>query len=407
MELVQDPPTPPGGNLTERLDGLLAASVDGGRVPGVVAAVVDRDGVVYEGAFGVRSTATGDPMTVDTVLQVASQTKSLTGIACLQAVDAGLLDLDAPASEVLPELGDLEVLEGFDGDGQPILRPAVGQVTLRQLLTHTSGFVYEFWNADCLRWLEATGTPGLTTGRVDSLRRPLAFDPGTDVGYGIGPEWAGRVLEAVTGRRLGEVLADGILGPLGMDDTGYAATPWMSDRLATTHFAPSPDARTGDLMPLPPTEEPWEYDSGGAGVLSTVPDFCRFVRMVLNDGVLDDGDRPRERILAADTLAAACRNSIGELRFIHETSAVAAVSNDFEYLPGVPKTWGLSWVVNEEAGPSGRSPDSVFGAGLFNTWFWADRTTGLGGVFATQMLPYFHPPAWDLYCAFEAEAYRL
>ena len=400
MEVAHAAPTPPGGDLTTRLDGLLGSAVGDGRLPGVVAAVVDRNGTAYEEAFGVRSTASGDPMTVDTILKVASQTKSLTGIACLQAVEDGLLDLDAPASSVLPELGDLQVLDGFDDHGQPVLRPAVGPVTLRHLLTHTSGFVYEFWNADCLRWLEATGHPGLTSGRVASLRRPVAFDPGTDEGYGIGPEWAGRMLEAVTGRRLGEVLADRILGPLGMVDTAYAANPSMTGRLATTHFAPTPTATVDDLVPLPESEEQWDYDSGGANLLSTVPDFCRFVRMVLNDGELDG-----QRIIGAETLAAACRNNIGDLRFVDMASAVPAVSNYVEYLPGVPKTWGLGWVVNQEAGPSGRAPDSVFGAGLFNSWFWADRTTGLGGVFATQVLPYFHPPAWDLFCAFEAESY--
>ena len=377
------------------LDSILGRATEDGRLPGVVAVVVDRDGVAYEGAFGVRSLETGVVMSTDTVVRVASQTKSVVAVACLQAVEDGLLDLDAPASETIPSLGDMEVLEGFDEAGTPILRPATTAVTLRNLLTHTSGSVYEFWNADCARWLAATGHPDFMSGRVATLDRPLAFDPGTDVAYGLGIDWAGRMLEEVTDRRLGEILADRVLGPLGMTDTGYAATPSMDERMASVHF------HTGDeFLPVPSMDPDWEFESGGANLLSTVGDFCRFMSMVLGDGELDG-----ERILRPETLAMACRNNIGDLQFIRETSTNPMVSNDFEYLPGVPKTWGLGWVVNEEAAPSGRSPGSVFGAGLFNSWFWIDRTVGVGGMLATQVLPYFHPDAWDLYGRFETSVY--
>ena len=377
------------------IDSILGQATDDGRLPGVVASVVAGDGDAYEGAFGVRSLETGVAMTTDTVLRVASQTKSVVAVACLQAVEDGLLDLDAPAADVVPSLGDLEVLEGFNESGTPILRPAVTTVTLRNLLTHTSGSVYEFWNAESARWLEATGHPDFTSGRLTTLDRPLAFDPGTDVAYGLGLDWAGRMLEEATGRHLGEVLADRLLEPLGMADTGWAATPSMEERLASLHFAAG-----DDFLPLPPMESEWEYESGGANLLSTVGDFSRFMSMVLGNGELDG-----ERILRPETLAMACRNNIGDLRFINETSTNPMVSNDFEYLPGVPKTWGLGWMVNEEDAPSGRSAGSVFGAGLYNSWFWVDHTAGVGGMFATQVLPYFHLPAYDLFCQFETAVY--
>ena len=159
------------------IDEVLNSAVDRGDVPGVVAIVVNRDGVLYEGVFGRARVAKNVPMDVDSIFRIASMTKAITSVAALQLVDRGLLSLDGPASDVLPELADLKVL---DDSGK--LRSAVGDVTLRQLLTHTSGFSYPFTSPALTGYLKANGlaTPGSL-----SLDTPLLFEPGERWQYGV------------------------------------------------------------------------------------------------------------------------------------------------------------------------------------------------------------------------------
>ena len=164
--------------MIEQLDDLLAAGIDRGHAAGASAVVVDRDGVRYEGAFGVRSAGGSTTMTTDTVGAIFSMTKAITGAAAMQLVEQGRLDLDAPASDVCPVLGDLLVLDGFDPAGEPILRPPTEAITLRHLLTHTSGLAYDVWDADLTRWYEVTGAPDFGSGRKAALATPLVFDPG-------------------------------------------------------------------------------------------------------------------------------------------------------------------------------------------------------------------------------------
>ena len=178
------------------LDAVLRRAVAAGEVPGVVAMAATSDGPVYGGAFGVRELGAGPAMTLDSVFRIASMTKAITSVAAMQLVEQGKLALDAPVPDIDPALSRPQVLEGFDAAGQPRLRPARRPITLRHLLTHTAGFVYEFWNADALRYVEATGTPRVLSGRLAALQRPLAFDPGERWEYGINTDWVGRIVEA-------------------------------------------------------------------------------------------------------------------------------------------------------------------------------------------------------------------
>ena len=177
-------------SLKQQADQLLSAAVTDGAVPGVVALATNAEGTYYEGGFGERIQGDGVEMTPDTVAWLASMTKAITGAAVMQLVEQGKLELDAPASRVLPELAERQVLEGFDDAGQPVLRPAEGEITLRQLLTHTSGFVYDIWNRDFVKYLELTENPGIISCMNAALDIPLAFDPGSRWDYGIGIDWA-------------------------------------------------------------------------------------------------------------------------------------------------------------------------------------------------------------------------
>ena len=186
-------------------------------------------------AAGVRDVTTGAPMRPDSVVWIASMTKAVTAAAAMQLVEQGKLSLDAPIAEVLPQLAAVQVLEGFGPDGTPKLRPARGAITLRHLLTHSSGFVYDMWNADIARYLEVTGAPGIISCTNAALDLPLAFDPGTAWDYGIGIDWAGKAVEAVSGQTLGGYLAGNLFGPLGMRDTTFRIRDDQRARLARIH----------------------------------------------------------------------------------------------------------------------------------------------------------------------------
>ena len=162
-----------------------------------------REGMVYRGAFGRRMLPDGAPMTADTVFWIASMTKAITSTAAMQLVEQGKLALDEPIAEVLPELAAPQVLEGFDAAGQPRLRPAKRPITLRHLITHTAGFVYDIWNPDIGRYMEQRGIPGIISCQNAALNLPLAFDPGEKWDYGIGIDWTGKAVERASGQSLG------------------------------------------------------------------------------------------------------------------------------------------------------------------------------------------------------------
>lgn len=384
--------------MNEALDRILAEGIERGAAPGAVAVVVDRDGVTYEGAAGERSLGSGVEMTVDTVGAIFSMTKAITGAAAMQLVEQGKLDLDAPASEVCPVLGETVVLDGFDDDGQPVTRPPATPITLRHLLTHTSGLPYFIWNANSLRWHETTGVPDILSLERACLTEPLAFDPGTRWEYGIGIDWAGQMVESVTGMTLGEYFAGHLTGPLGMSDTAFVHTPSMLERASAIH-ARLPD---GSLTPieLEPPPNP-EFEMGGGGLHGTMGDYARFIRMILNDGELDG-----TRVLGADTVATMAKNHIGDARVTKLVTQNPQLSNDAELFPGDAKSWGLTFQIHETDGHTGRPAGTLMWAGLANSYFWIDRVNGVGGCYLSQILPFGDEGSVGLYEEIETEVYR-
>ena len=162
-------------------DAILKRAVtESPRVPGVVAMATDRSGNIYEGAAGKRMLGQDVEMTTDSVFAIFSTTKAITGTACLQLVEEGKLDLDAPAKTYAPAIGELQVLDGFDAAGKPRLRPPRRDVTTRMLLLHTAGFGYDFFNERYNRLAQEHGQPSVITASKAALVTPLLFDPGDD-----------------------------------------------------------------------------------------------------------------------------------------------------------------------------------------------------------------------------------
>ena len=380
------------------IDAVLSGAVERGEVPGVAAVAGNRAGTLYQGAFGRRGLDRPEPMTPDTVVWIASMTKAITSVAALQQVEAGKLSLDAPIAEVLPALANPLVLEGFEADGAPRLRPARQPVTLRHLLTHTSGFSYDIWNADIGRYMERHGLPGIITCRRAALETPLVADPGERWEYGIGIDWAGLAVEAATGQRLDQVLLERILGPLGMSDTVFRLGAAQRARLASMH-ARGPDGSLS-VIPFEVPQEP-EFCMGGGGLYGTAPDYLRFCLMVLNGGALDG-----VRILSPEMAAELARNQIGGLAVRRMVSAQPSASNDAEFLPGTTMRWSLAFMTNEADAPGGgRAAGSLAWAGLGNTYYWIDPKRDVAGVIVTQILPFADPKVLALLEAFERAVY--
>ena len=386
------------GSLKENADLLLRNAVEAGDIPGVVAMATNRDRAIYEGAFGQRVLGQNVAMTTDTVVWIASMTKVLTSAAAMQLVEQGKLDLVSPVTRWVSDLSKIQVLEGWDGNGQPRTRAPKRPITLRHLLTHTSGFSYDLWNADIGRYQEVTHLPGIGSGQYAALFAPLIADPGERWEYGIGVDWVGKIVEAVSGKKLGVYLQENFFGPLGMKSTAFKITPAMRKQMAQMHQRDDNGKLT--LTDFEFAEEP-EFDMGGGGLYSTAGDYLLFIRMILNRGKLNGN-----QVLKPETVALMSRNAMGDTKVTLLKTVIPALSNNAEFFPGMPKTWGLGFMINEQTAPTGRSAGSLAWAGLANTYFWIDPHKGLGGVYLTQILPFADTKSLPLFSAFEKVVYQ-
>jgi methyl acetate hydrolase len=372
---------------TELIDKALSARVSAGEIPGVVAMAANKESVVYEGAFGFRDLATGSRMSAGTVFRIASMVKLLTSVAALQLVESGKLKLDEPAGNIDPTLDSVQVLAGFGANGEPQLRPAQKPVTLRNLLTHTSGFSYLLWDPNVVRYLKvARSHPTLP-------RMPLMFEPGSRWAYGGSLDRVGRMVEIAGGQSLDRYFSDHITGPLGMHDTGFSLTREQRAREACLHVR---DAN-GKLLPQP-LEKPNvpKVFSGGGGIYSTAPDYLTLLQALLNGGSLRETN-----ILRSETVAMMSENQIGNLDAGILKTTNPALSNDVDFFPGVKLRWGLGHMINIDPVPEGRKAGSLTWAGLFNTYYWIDPTMQIAGVIMMQILPFADRQALKAYRQFE------
>ncbi len=380
-----------------RIDELLSEAAAAGDVPGVAAAVLDRDGVVYEGVAGRVRVDRDDEVTPNTIFWLASMTKALVAVGVLQLVERGRLDLDAEVASIVPEFGELQVLEGYDGD-EPRLRPPASRATVRQLLTHTSGVGYMFLEADVARWHELTGVAEPLECTQDFLRAPLVADPGTRWDYGAGFDWAGRVLEEVTGTTLDSYLVENVFAPLGMGDTTFRLRDDQRERLMPIHHRTADGGlEVDDELELP--HEP-PMSCGGHGSYGTVGDYSRFLRMLLRGGELDG-----ERILRAETVELAASPQLGAIEMPKEMpSADPELSNDVVALP-FEQSFGFGFNLMLEDIPGMRRAGTFSWSGLANCYYWIDPASGLAGVFLTSVLPFFDEQVLMRVAGLEMAAY--
>ena len=379
------------------LDAVLRNAVESGAVPNVVGIAANRSGVIYSGAAGPRKVGEAGEVGVDSVFWIASMTKMVTTVAALQLREERKLDFDAPVATYLPEWDKLQVLDGFDGD-TPRLRAPKSTASVANLVTHTTGATYWFWNADTVRYEELTGQPNVVTGTLAALHAPLVADPGSRFEYGTNTDFLGRVVEAASGVNLKDYFAQHITGPLGMVDTGFVPRADQSDRRVTLH---APDG-SGGWVPTDfalPTEP--EYWTGGHGLYSTPQDYLRFQQMLLHGGTFNGA-----HVLSPDSVADAFVNHIGDLN-VPEVIPTAFPMHSADFVAGPNRKWGWGLLINTLDQPGMRGAGSGAWAGLGNTHFWVDPKNGIAGAIYSQFFPFVTPDSMQVYADFERGVYRL
>jgi methyl acetate hydrolase len=388
---------PASKSALQRVDQILHHATESKAVPGIVALAATDSGILYKGAFGGRDMAKGPEITPDTVFWIASMTKAVTATACMQLVEQGKLQLEQPMGKLLPELESPQILEGFDASGAPKLRPAKRPITLRHLLTHTAGFTYSVWNADMWEYEKRTNTPFIGECKNASLSVPIVFDPGDQWEYGISIDWVGKAVEAVSDQSLEIYFREHIFAPLGMAETGFLIGSAQKARVATMYQRK--DDGSLEAKPFEMPQRP-EFFMGGGALFSTPRNYMAFLQMLLHGGRFNGA-----QVLKPETVALMGQNHIGDLKVVTLKTVRPDISNDANFFPQMEQKWGLSFDINTEPGPAGRSAGSLCWAGAFNTYFWIDPSKRVTGTIMTQVMPFADDTVLKLYAEFERGVY--
>jgi len=369
------------------LDSVLSAAVAAKKVPGVVALVTSSDSVLYRGAAGYMDDEAVEPMRIDAILNIASRSKPITSLGIMMLAEEGVLAIDDPASKFLPDLLGREVLVQVNpADSSAVTRPATREVTIRDLLRHTSGIGYAFSSLETLELSRATSIP--------EGEYPLLHDPGERWTYGMGTAFLGWIIEDVTGLPLSEFIDSRIAKPLGMVDTSPGLTPENHARLVAIYN------RVDDqLQGQPRPEEYRPVFRGDGGLLSTVDDYARFIQLILADG-----EREGVRLVSVESIAEMARDQLDGIVVIEQPGVLPNWSHPFPMGAG-KDGFGLGFQVSAAKTKGGRAAGSLSWAGIQNTHFWIDRENGLGVVLMMQLLPFYDPQAIDLLTSFERAVY--
>lgn len=349
-----------------------------------VAMVADGRGVVYEQAVGASK---------DAIFAIASMTKPVTSVAVMQLVEAGRVKLDAPASTYVPQLATVRVYEGGK------LRAPKSPPTVRQLLTHTAGFCYEFLNRDLFELVAKKEVPTMMAGGDAFLNAPLLFDPGARWEYGINTDWLGKLVERVSGQSLEVYFREKIFMPLGMNDSFFNVPAEKRSRVVRT-FQRSKDGGLAEAPPLVATTV--DFFSGGGGLFSTAADYLIFVRTLMAGGRLGE-----KRILSAQSVAQMGANQLGSLSIRPLPTMLPQFATDGAILTGDLDKFGLGFALNTKPTSAGRGANTMAWAGIFNTFFWIDREKQVAAVLMSQVLPFLDPPVKRLLDEFDAAVYAL
>ncbi|EED16444.1 beta-lactamase family protein [Talaromyces stipitatus ATCC 10500] len=418
-------PTDIQASLRQLLDNTTSGPTPS--IPGLVYSAIDRNGdIIFNHASGSRGLSPynrKNPMTLDTIFWIASCTKMLTAIACMQLVEQGKLNLDdvEQVEKLARELKDVKVLEGDLSSGFRLVEKERG-ITLRMLLNHTAGFGYPFSHSQLRDYSLPIGYDEFAGHTNDVLGLPLINQPGTKFDYGVNIDWAGVLVERVTGLSLNDYFQKHIFEPLGIKDISFFPDKDMKSRLAYMHRREEKDGSLHvtdhiyrfALMERKNSDGPEErFCSGGAGCFGTVGDYCKIIAVLLNNGTCP---KTKAQILKPETVDEMYKDQIpNKPRYINQPFQTAK-PHLAKHIPFRPlanpaqaeletEGWGLTFALNHEGKESGRKPFSASWEGIANLFWFADRESGVGGMIGSQILPYGDNAVLDVNDAVEKLVY--
>lgn len=371
----------------------LSDAVSRGDAPGVVALIVGRDGVLYEGAAGRLDVTRDLAMPVNAIFPIASMTKPVTSVAIMMLFEQGKLKLDDPVSKYLTGFDNLQVITKFnEKDATYETRPAKRPMTIRHLLTHTSGIAYGAFNPTVDRLKEVT--------KKHPWELPLLNDPGDKWNYGPSTVVLGTIVEKISGEPLEAYFQQHIFAPLGMVDTSYAVPLAKQSRVATEHSRIKGVLQEQPREPIPAT--PTAPFRGDCCLYSTAQDYGKFMQMLLNGGHLGPA-----KILSEDSVRMMGENNIGSIFVEVQQAADPSLAKSFPLGAGNDK-FGLGFQIasSDPKYAKFRSVGSMSWAGIYNTEFWIDPVRHIGVVLMMQILPFYDEGAIRTLRDFEESVYQ-
>ena len=379
-------PAPPPAPFVDpaAIDSALKSVVDSQKVIGVSALVYERGQEVYFGAFGLADRENNQPMTRETVVQIFSMTKPVTGVALMQLYERGKFELDAPLSSYLPEFANVRVYAGLDAGGQPKYEPPRRPVSVRDILRHTAGFHGDGSPEAVTTIYRQVAARDFNLALPDVSARlakvPLSYQPGTQWKYSDAVDVQAYLVQKLSGVPFDEYIKLHILRPLGMTSTRHTILPTDPDRpqLAAlyTRNEDGTFTRQTDEEAYRFNSEPWPYKPGSFGLVSTVDDYMKFARMLLGGGKLG-----RARILKPETVK------------LMATDAMPKEVTEKSWLPGKGQVgFGIDFAVRiappKDAQESSGAVGELFWDGAASTLFWVDPKNDIAAVLFTQMRPF-------------------
>jgi len=385
-------------------------------IPGVSAAITNSKGDdLFSYASGVVGADSSDEITTDSIFWIASCTKLLASIALMQLVEQGKVDLDSSEQieHYIPELTKLPIVSTDDEvDGGLKLKPRSNKITLRHLLSHTSGLGYSFFSDVLKKYANFFHVDEFDVASERELLLPLLFEPGTNWAYGVGIDWAGVLLQRVTGQSLGDYIVEHILEPLGVEETGMEPEESLRKKFVQMNVRD----KTGELST---TDHIYKkvlkgdyqtlFHSGGAGVFSKPKEYIKVLSTILNDGV---SPKTGQQILQRKTIDLMFTNQIEKFpnfgrAGIHSSDDFLTNSIADIYPQGdLPQGWGLSMFLNLHKTSTGRGNNSGWWCGLANLFWWIDRENDIAGFVGAQILPFADLKVMTLWAQVEQEIYK-
>lgn len=368
----------------EKEPSQLNAYFQNSTLPAAIMGNVTGDGKMEWRAYGPSVWGGKDTINENNIFRIYSMTKAIASVAALQLVEQGLLGLDDPLNEIMPEMTSIPILTE-DGD----FYNSEASITLRHLLTHTAGFGY-----------------GITSKSLNNFKpqnweyedNPRLFEPGVRWHYGTNTDWVGKLIEKISGQDLETYFRKNITGPLEMDNTWFNVPEELKYKIVSWGKRDSTGVIENKRIPKQPVTS---YNAGG-GLFSSPSDYIRFLKCLLNEGKFEGG-----RILKSQSVASLFQNQLSEnvtLNYdIPEGHPLISLEGDFA---DYKDTYSFAWAIENNDSENVRPKNVGYWAGLANSYFTIDKSNGIAIVYFTQLLPFNDKESYDFYKLYEKEVYE-